>query len=82
MQALISRDGTRIAYERRGMGPPLLFIHGGWTDHTAPYLQGTTETLAAVLPDARVVVLPGQQHSANITAPGLLATEILRFLTT
>jgi pimeloyl-ACP methyl ester carboxylesterase len=30
----ISKDGTRIAYERSGMGPPLVLIHGTGIDHT------------------------------------------------
>jgi len=29
-----SRDGTRIAYEQSGKGPPLLLIHGSGIDHT------------------------------------------------
>ena len=29
-----SHDGTLIAYERTGHGPPLVFVHGGWADHT------------------------------------------------
>jgi hypothetical protein len=37
--------------------------------------------VAGVLPNAQVAVLPGQQHNANVTAPELLATEILNFLT-
>ncbi|MFC7740358.1 alpha/beta fold hydrolase [Nocardiopsis composta] len=28
MQTAISRDGTRIAYERRGTGPALILVHG------------------------------------------------------
>ena len=35
MQTVTSRDGTQIAYERSGTGPPLVFVHGGWADHTA-----------------------------------------------
>jgi pimeloyl-ACP methyl ester carboxylesterase len=35
MQTVQSRDGTRIAYERTGTGPPLIFVHGGWDGHTA-----------------------------------------------
>lgn len=35
MQTVTSQDGTRIAYERSGTGPPLVFVHGGRADHTA-----------------------------------------------
>ena len=34
MDHLISRDGTHIAYERSGTGPPLVLIHGTGIDHT------------------------------------------------
>jgi pimeloyl-ACP methyl ester carboxylesterase len=33
MDHLISRDGTSIAYERSGAGPPLVLIHGTGIDH-------------------------------------------------
>ena len=33
MEHLISKDGTRIAYERNGMGSPLVLIHGTGIDH-------------------------------------------------
>nr|ATG29331.1 xylanase [uncultured microorganism] len=35
MQTITSRDGTQIAYQRTGSGPPLVFVHGSWTNHTA-----------------------------------------------
>lgn len=34
MEYLVSRDGTRIAYERRGEGPPLVLVHGTGIDHS------------------------------------------------
>ena len=34
MEHLVSRDGTRIAYERRGEGPPLVLVHGTGIDHS------------------------------------------------
>lgn len=34
MEYVTSHDGTRIAYERRGEGPPLVLIHGTGIDHT------------------------------------------------
>jgi pimeloyl-ACP methyl ester carboxylesterase len=36
--------------------------------------------VAAALPDARVVVLPGQQHAAMYTAPEIFVREVVRFL--
>jgi len=35
LATVASRDGTRIAYERIGVGPPLVFVHGGWDSHFA-----------------------------------------------
>jgi pimeloyl-ACP methyl ester carboxylesterase len=34
MEVLNSRDGTPIAYERSGKGPPLVLVHGSTADHT------------------------------------------------
>ncbi len=34
MEHIVSKDGTRIAYERRGAGPPLVLVHGTGIDHT------------------------------------------------
>lgn len=34
MEDMVSHDGTRIAYERRGEGPPLVLIHGTGIDHS------------------------------------------------
>jgi pimeloyl-ACP methyl ester carboxylesterase len=33
MDTMISIDGTVIAYDKRGMGPPLLLVHGATVDH-------------------------------------------------
>jgi pimeloyl-ACP methyl ester carboxylesterase len=42
--------------------------------------QTTTQKLHAWIPNSRIAVLPGQQHSAMLTAPELFAAEITRFL--
>jgi pimeloyl-ACP methyl ester carboxylesterase len=34
MKHLVSNDGTNIAYERTGTGPPLVLVHGTGVDHT------------------------------------------------
>jgi pimeloyl-ACP methyl ester carboxylesterase len=59
---VISRDGTTIAYERSGSGPPLLLVHGATADRTrwagvAPRL-GTSFTVHAM--DRR-----GRGHSGD-----------------
>jgi pimeloyl-ACP methyl ester carboxylesterase len=33
METVTSRDGTPIAYERGGEGPPLVLVHGTTSDH-------------------------------------------------
>ena len=40
METIRSSDGTRIAYQRSGLGPPLILVHGTTADHTrwAPIL--------------------------------------------
>jgi pimeloyl-ACP methyl ester carboxylesterase len=40
----------------------------------------SAEGIAAALPNARVVLLPGQQHLAMYTAPDLFVREVTRFL--
>src|SRR5215203_5112329 len=35
MEFVISPDGTRIAYQRSGTGPPLILVHGTADNHTA-----------------------------------------------
>lgn len=56
---------------------PTLLLLGG--DSPQREVQ-TTERLRALLPDTRVEILPGQQHVATLTAPGLVAQAVLRFL--
>jgi pimeloyl-ACP methyl ester carboxylesterase len=36
--------------------------------------------VASALPEARVAVLPGQQHDAMYTAPELFAEQVIQFL--
>jgi pimeloyl-ACP methyl ester carboxylesterase len=69
----------RFEAERlRTLETPTLLLVGS---ETPAFLKGTTATVAAALPAARIVQLPGQGHGAHTSAPHLLATEILRFLT-
>ena len=55
MQTVTSIDGTRIAYERHGDGPPLLLVHGSsgtrrsW-DAVVPHLA---EEFTLIVPDRR-----------------------------
>jgi pimeloyl-ACP methyl ester carboxylesterase len=56
---------------------PTIFFLGS---DSPTFFRQTTETLNARLPNSQIVVLPGQQHSAMLTAPELFADEIIRFL--
>ena len=59
------------------MRTPTLLLVGG--DSPSRELRNA-EGVAAALPDARVVVLAGQQHVAMHTAPELFVAEVVRFL--
>jgi pimeloyl-ACP methyl ester carboxylesterase len=37
MEAVKSRDGTPIAFEQSGSGPPLVLVHGSTSDHDTAY---------------------------------------------
>jgi len=56
---------------------PTLLLLGG---NSGPIYKETTEALHAMLPDSRIVVMPGQQHVAINTAPDLFVREVLAFL--
>jgi pimeloyl-ACP methyl ester carboxylesterase len=56
---------------------PTFFLLG---EQSPAFFRQTTETLHEHLPDSQIVVLPGQQHSAMLTAPELFAGEVMRFL--
>lgn len=43
-------------------------------------LKNNIETVAAALPDARIVVIEGQQHAADVLFPQVFAEHLLTFL--
>ncbi|WP_251329395.1 alpha/beta fold hydrolase [Haloplanus pelagicus] len=54
MQTVTSADGTRIAYERRGDGPPLVLLHGGLTRrYWDPFVPHVADDFTVVVPDRR-----------------------------
>jgi pimeloyl-ACP methyl ester carboxylesterase len=55
LQTVTSGDGTTIAYERTGSGPPLVLVHGTTADHTRwePVLPAFTEGHAVYAMDRR-----------------------------
>jgi pimeloyl-ACP methyl ester carboxylesterase len=50
------------------------------TGSNSPDWYPEVETVAASLPNARIAVLEGQGHGADITAPELVAEQLLAFL--
>ena len=42
METVTSRDGTPIAYERSGDGPPLVVVHGTTADHLRQSASGAS----------------------------------------
>jgi pimeloyl-ACP methyl ester carboxylesterase len=56
---------------------PTLLLLGG---DSPQFLKAATETIDTALPNSRIAVMPGQQHTAMYTAPDLFASELIRFL--
>ena len=59
------------------LGAPTLILLGG---DSPEHEKAAAEALEAALPDGRVVVLAGQGHVAQRTAPELFEQEVVRFL--
>jgi pimeloyl-ACP methyl ester carboxylesterase len=59
------------------LSAPVLLLLG---EESPDWAQTATEDVRAVLPDARVALLRGQGHAATVTAPQLVADELVRFL--
>jgi pimeloyl-ACP methyl ester carboxylesterase len=55
METVISRDGTPIAFERVGSGPPLVLVHGTTASHTrwAPVLPALAVEFSVIAIDRR-----------------------------
>lgn len=61
----------------RDLRVPTLFLEGGDSPDS---FKAAGDAIEAALPDCRVVVMPGQRHSAMDTGTELFLTEVLRFL--
>lgn len=54
MQTVTAADGTSIAYERHGAGPPVILLHGGSTrDYWQPVVPRFSGEYTVVVPDRR-----------------------------
>ena len=60
-----------------GLRVPLLLLLGG---NSPPLYSRATEEIYSVLPDSRIVVLPGQGHVAMDTGPESFVEAVLSFL--
>jgi pimeloyl-ACP methyl ester carboxylesterase len=56
---------------------PTLLLLGG---DSPQFFRSATEALTAILPNSRIVELPGQQHIAMDTAPDIFIREVVMFL--
>ena len=83
MSASVARVGElRIAYERRGHGPPLimlptLLIYGD-EDVRAP--RAVREALHDAIPGSQLVMLSGVGHVSTLEAPERVNEEVRSFL--
>jgi pimeloyl-ACP methyl ester carboxylesterase len=68
---------TFVPERFRGLTVPTLLLLGG---DSPPFLKKATELVHQALPNSRVAVMPGQQHTAMNTAPEMFLAEVLRFL--
>lgn len=71
MRHVVSNDGTHIAYQRSGSGPPLVLVHGTGTDHTYwdPLIPDLTRSFTVYAVDRR-----GRGHSGD-TPPYAIQRE-------
>jgi pimeloyl-ACP methyl ester carboxylesterase len=75
---LRSSDAYKFDGKRwREMRVPTLLLLGG---DSPEFFHAATNALQDALPDSRVAVLPGQQHTAMNTAPEMFISEVLAFL--
>jgi pimeloyl-ACP methyl ester carboxylesterase len=75
---LAAEIGGAIERERLAdVTVPVLLVSGG---ESPEYMKSDTTTIAAALPDARVVVLDGQDHVGDVLAPEAFAEVVIPFL--
>jgi pimeloyl-ACP methyl ester carboxylesterase len=60
----------------RDLAVPTLLLNG---TESPPFFRVAEEALDQVLPDSRIVVMPGQGHGAMDTGVDLFTAEVLRF---
>ena len=71
METVTSADGTEIAFERTGSGPPLVLVHGGIGDHRFWDFSGVRPALV----DHCTVYAMGRRGCGESEFPGSFAKE-------
>jgi pimeloyl-ACP methyl ester carboxylesterase len=75
---LAAEIGGAIDLARLGeIGVPVLLVGGG---ESPDYMKADTEAIADALPNARIVVLEGQDHVGDVLAPEAFAEAVIPFL--
>jgi hypothetical protein len=75
MNTVPSGDGTSIAFERFGKGPPVVLVGGASPEWMIDVGRQTSDGL----PNGRLGVLEGQEH---VVSPEILAPLLTEFSTT
>lgn len=69
--AYIDVDDTRLYYEEKGAGEPVVFVHGGFSDHS------TWRLVAGAMPESlRVVTYDRRGHSRSERGAGALPRRL------
>lgn len=67
MQTVTSDDGTRIAYEQYGEGPPLILLHGGSSPQVwQPIIPQLSDEHTVIVPHRRGVGQSGDSESYSL----------------
>ncbi len=61
----------------KDVSTPTLLLLGG---NSSPFMKASVDAVDAALPNSRVVIMPGQKHFADHTAPELFLREVLGFM--
>lgn len=77
VRAFSARDAAFDADLAAKIEVPVLLLVGGDSPDLA---KGDVDTVVDALPDARVVVIEGQQHLADVLVPDVFARHVLAFL--
>jgi pimeloyl-ACP methyl ester carboxylesterase len=73
-----AETGARLDPRLAGrIAVPVLLLTG---EHSRDPAKAGIEAVAAALPDARIIVLQGQEHVADVLVPEVFAEQVLAFL--